>query len=157
MPAFAGQIEAAVGIAVKFHPGAPDQHFIHAGRALAAEPAHRLAIIMAMPGHQDVFFQSSGVALALRVTRRRRGAINDAALGQFGIAVRQVVADIEQQYVATGVGKGQSRSAAGHAGTDDQDRHMAASGSHRRFLMNRRPPACGLGRGGPVRSARRPP
>lgn len=66
-----------------------------------------------MPGHQDVFFQSSGVALALRVTRRRRGAINDAALGQFGIAVRQVVADIEQQYVATGVGKGQSRSAAG--------------------------------------------
>ena len=107
-----------------------------------------------MPGHQNVFFQGAGIVVGLAGLRSR--AVNDAALGQLGIAVGQRVAGIEQQHVAAGVGQGQGGGAAGHAGTDDQNGHMTAGGCHSSVLIDRKSPACGLRSGGRERTARLP-
>jgi len=61
VPPLPRKVEAAVGVAVKFHARALHQHAFHAARALAAEVTHGLAIVVVVPGHQNVFFQSAGV------------------------------------------------------------------------------------------------
>ena len=156
VPALAGEIEAAVRIAVKAHARAFDQHFVHAERALSAEPAHGLAVIVVVPGHQDVFFQGAGVIAVGGFVGPGRRAVDDSPLGQLRIAVGQIISGVEQQHVATGVGQGQGGGAAGHARADDQNGHMAAGGSHSVVLIDRKPPACGLRSGGRGRTARPP-
>ena len=100
--AFTGEVVGAVLVAVKVHLGPVDEHAVHAIGALAAEEAHGAVVVVPVARHEDIVFQGTG----LGITGGVRGLVDDAALGQGGIAVIQVGTGVDEQHVTPGIGQG---------------------------------------------------
>ena len=125
MPALAGQVKAAVFIAVKGNPGALDEHVVNAGRPLTAEKAYGFAIVVIVSCYKDIFFQGSGVIAVLASGGSRPavsggvGTIDDAPLGQFGVAVEQLAPGVDKKHFMTGIGQRKGGGASGNARTNN--------------------------------------
>ena len=157
--AFPREVETAVGVAVELDPRAFEQHLVHADGALAAELPHGRAGVVAVARHHDVMFQSA--RFGFRIIGG--GAIDDAALRQFGIPLAEVVPGADQQNLMAGVGQRERGRATGDAGPDDQDRHMTTGVTHDLASMpaggwrlapeqrNAAAPAAGKGRDAPAK------
>lgn len=110
VPALAGEVEAAGGVAVELHVQFVEQELLHCSRTLADQLVDGLGVCGAVAGRENVLRQPD------RIVAR---VVDDAALGPVAVGA-QWFAEGKQLHLETGARRMPGVGGAGETGTEDE-------------------------------------